>query len=360
MRYLSRFGIVQIVLLLWFCYAQSTSLEHPDIGYVEGKILELTPTGATVQLKDNSIIQANLGISDTDSNTSSFKAGQRVELYYSPSTNSNRSYVVVDWIRRPVLGWLAALFLLSVLAIAHLRGLRAFLATLCSLVIIIMFMLPKILEGWNPTLVSLLGIGGMLMLAIYFVHGLNWSTTAALIGTYTTVVVTLLLGRVFGEWAYLTGLGSEEAMMLSFSAGLLDLKGLLMAGLLISAIGALTDITIVQASVIRELSFLNPQFGIWNLYRQGMNVGYDHVGSLVNTLVLAFTGTALPLLIILRLQEFNPQRTLNLEMVATEIIHTLVGSIGLILAVPFTTLVASVLFHGNRLRVNLNELGKGH
>jgi uncharacterized membrane protein len=346
-------------ILLTLSYAQTANLET-EIGYAEGKILELSSTGAKVQLDDQSIIQAQLGVSDIDSETTSFKVGQQVELYYSPSIDNVRSYVVIDWIRRPRLVWLAGLFLLSVFVVAGLKGLRAFFATLCSLVSIIWLMLPRMLEGWSPILISLLGIGGILLLAIYFVHGINWSTTAALIGTYTAIIITLLLGLVFSEWAYLTGFGSEEAMMLSFSASQLDLKGLLMAGLLISTIGALTDITIVQASVIRELSFLNPQLGLWGLYKHGMNVGYDHVGSLVNTLVLAYTGTALPLLLMLRLNDFNLQRALNLEMVAAEMIHTLIASIGLILAVPLTTLVAALLFRGNIFRITLSELGKGH
>ena len=359
------------VFILWVLLSfaqtqvvQTQAIETPDVGYVEGRILEVTTevtTKVKVELNDKTIIEADLGISDIGtSEMPSFKAGQQVELYYSPSVSGERSYVVVDWIRRPMLLWLTVLFLLSVFAVARFKGLRAFFATSCSLLIIILFILPRILAGWNPLLVSLLGISGILILAIYFVHGFNWSTTAALIGTYVAVIITMLFGLIFSEWAYLTGFGSEEGMMLSFSAGQIDLKGLLMAGLMISTIGALTDVTIVQASVIRELAYLNPQFRTWELYKHGMNVGYDHVGSLVNTLVLAYTGTALPLLLLLRLQDFNFQRALNLEMVAAEIIHTLIASIGLILAVPLTTLVAALLFKGSTFRVNLKEFDNAH
>jgi uncharacterized membrane protein len=345
-----------------FTFAQSTDNLQADIGYAEGKILELNEDGASVRLRDGTIIEANVGAVSLDSTNDlpPFEVGQRVELYFSPSPGGGVQYVVTDWIRRPALLWLAGVFLVSVLVVAGFKGLRAFLATSLSLVIVIAFMLPQILAGWNPVLVSLVGVGGILLLAIYFVHGLNWSTTAALIGTYAAIVVTIVLGLIFSEWAYLTGFGSEEAMMLSFSAEQVNLRGLLLAGLLIGALGALTDITIVQASVVRELAFLNPKFGIWELYKRGMNVGYDHVGSLVNTLVLAYTGAALPLFLLLNLNEFSFGRALNLELVAAEVVHTLVGSIGLILAVPFTTLIAALMFRGNRLAVTRKEFEQVH
>jgi uncharacterized membrane protein len=289
-----------------------------------------------------------------------FKVGQSVELYYSPDADGQRQYVISDWVRRPALIWLTGLFLLVSVAVARFKGLRAFLATGSSLVIVMSFIVPRILAGWNPVLVSLLGVGGILILAIYFVHGLNWSTTAALIGTYVAVFVTMGLGIAFTQWAQLTGFGSDEAMMINFGAQQVNLKGLLLAGLLIGALGALTDITIVQASVIRELAHVNPNFSLWELYKRGMNVGNDHVGSLVNTLVLAYTGAALPLFLVLSLNEFGLARALNIELVASEIVHTLVGSIGLVLAVPLTTFIAALMFRGDKLPMVKGELEHAH
>ncbi len=262
--------------------------------------------------------------------------------------------------RRPALYGLVLLFLAVSVVVARGKGLRAFLATATSLAIVIGFVVPSILGGWNPILVSLLGVGGILILAIYFVHGLSWSTTAALIGTFAAVLATMGLGLFFTEAAHLTGFGSDEATFISYGASQVDLKGLLLAGLLIGALGALTDITIVQASVIRELAHVNPNFGLAELYRRGMNVGLDHIGSLVNTLVLAYTGAALPLLVLLTLSDFTLLRALNLELVASEVVHTLVGSVGLILAVPFTTLIAALMFRGDRLALKEGELEHAH
>ena len=149
-----------------------------------------------------------------------YSVGDRVELYFSPipGRNGDLQYVIVDWVRRPALYWLTGLFLFASVAVARLKGLRAFGATAVSLLIIVSFMVRRILEGWNPVLVTLLGVGGILLLAIYFVHGFNWSTSAALAGTFVAVLVTMGLGILFTELAHLTGYGSEEAMMISFGA----------------------------------------------------------------------------------------------------------------------------------------------
>jgi uncharacterized membrane protein len=359
------FALALWLLFLLLSLALAQPQPNPEsYGYVEGRIIEMNALSARVQLADGQIVEADLGVTLPEdrggSSLPTFKVGQQVELYYSPSPDSARHYVVSDWVRRPALLWLTALFLLVSVAVARYKGLRAFIATGASLFIVIAFIIPRILDGWNPVLVSLLGVGGILILAIYFVHGLNWSTTAALIGTYVSVFATIGLGMAFTEWAHLTGFGSEDAMMISFGAQQINLKGLLLAGLLIGALGALEDITIVQASIIRELAHINPNFSLWELYRHGMNIGNDHIGSLVNTLVLAYTGAALPLLLLLSLNEFSLQRALNIELVASEVVHTLVGSIGLVLAVPLSTFVAAFMFRGDKLPMVKGELDHAH
>ena len=336
-----------------------------DIGYVDGRITALEPSTNTAQvrLNDGRVVEATTGAplpGDLESPLPPFEVGDRVELYYSPNPEGGRIYAVSDWVRRPALGWLVGLFLVVSVVIGRAKGLRAVLATGASLAIAIGFVVPSILAGWNPILVSLIGSGGILLLAIYFVHGVTWSTTAAVVGTFIAVLATMLLGLLFTDLAHLTGFGSEEAMYINLDAGQVNLQGLLLAGLLIGALGALTDVTIVQASVVRELAHVNPNFGLGELYRRGMNVGLDHIGSLVDTLVLAYTGAALPLLVLLNLNDLSFARALNLELVATEVVHTLVGAIGLILAVPVTTLLAAFLFRGDRLPLAHGELEHGH
>ena len=347
--------------------AQAASPVQADLGYLEGRVVAVDEASrlAQVELPGGEVVTADMGQAfpgeaGVPDDLPEFRVGQRVELYFSPGPDGERQYVVSDWVRRPALLWLLALFLVVSVAVAGCKGLRAFVSTGASLLIVIWFIVPRILDGWSPALVSLLGVGGMLILAIYFVHGLSWSTTAALIGTFAAVLVTLLLGVGFTEWAQLTGFGSDEAMMINTGAAQVNLKGLLLAGLLIGALGALTDITIVQASVVRELAHADPSFGLSELYRRGMNVGNDHVGSLVNTLVLAYTGAALPLFLLLNLSDFAPARALNIELVAAEVVHTLVGSVGLVLAVPLTTFIAALMFRGDKLPIAEGELDHAH
>ncbi len=358
----SRFLLAGLLLVL------SIGVQHAFgqsvTGYLEGRITGIEGGSAFVSLRDGRVIEADLGLGLPDEmnmpNLPEFEVGQQVEVYFAPGPDGVTQYAVSDWVRRPALFWLAALFLLVSVVVARFKGLRAFLATSLSLAIVLAFVIPRMLAGWNPILVSLLGVGGILLLAIYFVHGLNWSTTAAMIGTYGAAIVTMILGLVFTELAHLTGFGTEEGMMLSIGASQVNLKGLLLAGLMIGALGALTDIAIVQASVIRELAHVNPNFGLWELYRRGMNVGLDHVGSLVDTLVLAYTGAALPLLVLLNLNSLSVSRALNLELVAAEVVHTLVGAIGLIVAVPLTTFIAALMFRGDALPLAEGELEHGH
>lgn len=348
--------------------AQEASWNDPEaFGYVDGRIRGIVShddrtTVALVEIADGRVIEATLPDPNPFAGEAlpPFETGQRVEVYFSPGPDGTRDYVVADWVRRPALGLLVGLFLLVSVVVARLKGLRAFVATGASLAIIVLFIVPRIVDGASPVAVSLVGVGGILILAIYFVHGVSWSTTAALIGTFLAALTTMGLGIVFSDLAHLTGYGSEDAAMIAATAPDIALRGLMLAGLMIGALGALTDITIVQAAVVRELAHVDPESGVRTLYGRAMNVGLDHIGSLVNTLVLAYTGAALPLLVLLGQGEIGFSRALNLELIAAEVVHTLVGSIGLILAVPVTTLIAAAMFRGDRLPIAPGELDHAH
>lgn len=309
---------------------------------------------AQIKLRNGDMLTAILPSYDSMPNAPTFKVGQVVELVAVPE-DDRTYYEVIEWVRRPVLGWLLGLFVLVTLLVARLKGLRAILATALSLVTVILYIVPQILAGTSPMLVSLLGAGGMLLLAIYFVHGFNWSTSAALMGTLVTVILTLGLGLLFIQLSYLTGFGSQEALYFNIAAEQINLRGLILAGLVIGSLGALTDTSVVQASLVRELSHVNPTLGTLELYQRGMAVGRDHIGSLVNTLVFAYTGAALPMLLMLLVNDFSLPHALNMELIATEIVHTLVGSIGLVWAVPLTTFIAASLFKGDKLTMLPNE-----
>jgi uncharacterized membrane protein len=236
--------------------------------------------------------------------------------------------------------------------VGRAKGLRAVLGMAFSLGVIILAMIPAIVSGVSPILVAVLGASAILASSVYFVHGFNWTASSALIATIAAAIVTLGLAVGFSSLAKLTGLGAEEGVYIMQAAQQasidLNLRGLLIAGILIGSLGALVDSTVAQAAVVRELSNLNPKLEWQQLYKSGMSVGFDHIGSLVNTLVLANVGSSLPLWVLFTLGQTSFTRVVNLELVASEIVHALVGSIGLILAVPLATLLAAFVFRGGR------------
>jgi uncharacterized membrane protein len=326
---------------------------------LEGRIVAIDDATAValVQLPSGAVIEAQLPVASAfySEDMPAFEVGQRVELAASRNPVGTVAYDVIDWVRRPALLWLSGLFFAVILLVAQWKGLRAFIATSFALVVVVLFIIPQIMAGWPPVLVAVLGVGSMSVLAIYLVHGVNWSTTAALLGTVLSLVITYALGAVVMRWARLTGFGIDGALFLAQGAPQVDLRALLQAGLVIGALGALTDTTIIQASVVRELSHVNPFLGIRELYRRGMNVGKDHVGSLVNTLVFAYSGAALPLFILFTLNDVGVMRALNSEFIATEVIFMVVGSIGLVISVPLTTFMAAFIFRGDHLPMVASE-----
>lgn len=348
-------SLVLFFLSLSFAFGQSAT---PEIVYLEGRIINIDFDSYTAEIKlrkSGETVKARVPDYDIVPNAPVFKVGDVVEIARVPDDNGDHTYEVIEWVRRPVLGWLLGLFILATLVVARLKGLRAILATGLSLAIVTLYIVPQILAGSSPILVALVGAGGILILAIFFVHGVNWSTTAALFGTLATVGLTLLLGQLFINVAHLTGFGSEEALYFNIAAEQINLQGLTLAGLLIGSLGALTDTSMVQASLVRELSHVNPRLGIRELYKRGMGVGRDHIGSLVNTLVFAYAGASLPLLLLLIVNDFSLAHALNMELIATQIVHTFVGSIGLVWAVPLTTFMAAALFRGDKLAMQQGE-----
>jgi uncharacterized membrane protein len=354
-----RLKFILLFLTLFVCAGQvgTAQQETAQIAYLEGRITEIDFQSrlAQINLRQGDSIEAKLPDYDLIPNAPVFKVGDVVEIAQIPDGNGANTYEVIEWVRRPVLGWLLGLFVVVTVLVARLKGLRAILATALSLAIVMLYIVPQIVSGASPILVSLVGAGGILILAIFFVHGINWSTLAALFGTLATVGLTLALGQLFINAAHLTGFGSEEAMYFNVAAEQINLKGLTLAGLLIGSLGALTDTSVVQASLVRELSHVNPRLGIRELYKRGMGVGRDHIGSLVNTLVFAYTGAALPTLLLLILNQFSLAHSLNMELIATQIVHTFVGSIGLVWAVPLTTFIAAALFRGDKLAMQQGE-----
>jgi uncharacterized membrane protein len=273
-----------------------------------------------------------------------FAVGDKVVMAYSGADPANGdSYKVVDFQRGMPLAVLAGLFALAILVLGRYQGVAALAALGLSFVVLLMFVLPAILAGENPLLVAVAGAGLIMFVALYLTHGLSARTSTAVLGTMISLVLIGGLGALFTALTKLTGLDEDTGLLLGTLGTSLDTRGLLLAGLIIGALGVLDDVTVTQASVVWELRRANPLLSWRELYAAGLRIGRDHVSSAVNTLAMAYAGAALPILLYSYLSDAGLGTILGSQSIAQEIVRTLVGSIGLIACVPVTTLVAALV-----------------
>lgn len=273
------------------------------------------------------------------------KKGDKFFLYHSVSGLDGREmYSVRDVDRRGVILFFVFLFVAVVLVFSGKQGVRSLIGLAGSFLVILYILIPSLLKGYPPVLTSIVIATIILFLAIYFTHGFNRISTVAFSGTVIAVMLTGILAYLGVTLTSLTGFASDESIYLNFNTrGTLDFTGLLLGGIMIGVLGVLDDIAVTQAAVVSELYHSAPHLSRREIYQKALRVGKEHVGALVNTLALAYTGAALPLLLLFSTTESSFSSLINQEIFATEIIRTVVGSIGLILTVPITTLLAVYL-----------------
>ena len=271
------------------------------------------------------------------------QAGDEVVLGYRANADPDFDYLYMDRQRRGTLLWLAVGFGVVVVLLGRWRGLAALAGLGASIAALLVFVLPALLNGESPVLVAIVGASAIAYLALYLAHGFQTMTSVALLGTLAALGLTVGLAALFTELAHLTGLASEDALLVLIGNSDLDFGALVLAGMVFGALGALDDVTVTQASAVSELRAANPSMSRFELYRSGVRIGRDHIASTVNTLALAYAGASLPLLILLVMSRQSLGAVANSEVIATEIIRTLVGSIGLVAAVPVTTWLAAAL-----------------
>ncbi|MBW3618959.1 MAG: YibE/F family protein [Actinobacteria bacterium] len=272
-----------------------------------------------------------------------FRVGDRVKLSSSELSPGVEEFYIVDFQRTPALMLLAALFIGLVLVVGRWHGARSLLGLGLSLLIVTQFIVPGILSGQRPALIALFGALAVMLVTLYLAHGVNEMTTVAVIGTAAALAVTIGFGMLFIERAKLTGFSSEEANLARFAVEGLDLQGLVLAGLIIAALGVLDDVTVSQASTVFALHDADPRQPFGQLFGRAMKVGRDHIASTVNTLFLAYAGASLALLVVFSTGGLAVGEVVNAEILAEEIVKTLVGSLGLVSAVPFTTALAATV-----------------
>ncbi len=247
--------------------------------------------------------------------------------------------------RRPML-ILALVFAALVVLFGRVRGALSLVGLALSLAVVLLFVVPAILDGKRPLAVAVVGALAVMLATITLAHGTGPKSLAAILGTAASLVITVGLAVLFTDLTHLTGLSTEQATFLQANDSGVSLEGLLLAGMVIGALGVLDDVTISQASTVLALRGANPGQSFGELFGRAMSVGRDHVSATVNTLVLAYVGASLPLLLIFSSGQLGFVEVVNLELIAKEIVATLVGSIGLISAVPVTTALAALLARG--------------
>jgi uncharacterized membrane protein len=271
-----------------------------------------------------------------------FDPGDVVKLSASEIDGVSEWYIV-DFERTGALAWLLGLFVAAVLIVSRWHGLRSLVGLALSLLVVVRFVVPGILSGESPFLVALVGAVAVMLVSLYLSHGVNELTTSAVVGTAIALALTIGLGAFFIDAGELTGFSSEEATLARFAVDGLDLQGLILAGLTIGALGVLDDVTVSQASTVFALHDTDRRLGWRQLFARAMTVGRDHIASTVNTLFLAYAGASLALLVVFSTNGLPVLETVNSEIFAEELVRTVVGSLGIIAAVPLTTALAATL-----------------
>lgn len=278
-----------------------------------------------------------------------FSVGDRVRVLRNPPPPAGYSgpgvgrYSFADYDRRMPMAWLAAAFVVLLILGSRLAGVRALVGLGVSLALVVFFVIPSILAGHSALAVALVGSLAVLLATVPLLYGLGPKSIAAWLGTALSLFLAVGLAALFTNLTHLTGTTSDQAVTLATSDHRVSLHGLLLAGMIVGALGVLVDLTVSQASTVIALRRANASLGFVGLFRAALAVGHDHIAATVNTLVFAYAGAALPTLLIFSVSGSSFTDAINSEAVAGEVVATLVGAIALIVSMPLTTALAAVL-----------------
>jgi uncharacterized membrane protein len=268
------------------------------------------------------------------------------EVIVNDSLQPDSTFIsVADLYRIPALGLLLAVFAVAVTAVGGWRGVRSLIALALTLAVIVKIVVPLIIAGWDPAGVAIVAATLVTIVTFVLTEGIRAQTFAAAIGTFASLALVAVLAVVFDTIARFTALrGSEDVLYLQ-AVGLpnINIGGLVLAAIIFGALGILDDVTVTQAATVTELHDASPNLGRLGLARRAMNIGRSHIAATVNTLVLAYVGASLPLIVLFAAGRQDPLLTASMEHVAVEVVRAVVGSIGIVAAVPLTTAVAVAL-----------------
>jgi uncharacterized membrane protein len=273
------------------------------------------------------------------------ETGDEIVLIYTENANDPAAgpvYSIMDHERSSGLWALVLAFVLAVVAFGRWRGVRALAGLGFTFAVLLMFIVPAILDGSPPLLVAIVGSSAIMLVVLYLTHGINLPTSMAVLGVLVSLALTGALAAISTNLLHLTGIASDEASFFSMQFGDVNMLGLLLAGILIGALGVLDDVAVTQAYTVTELAQANPSMGFGSLYRAASRIGRAHITSVINTIVLAYAGASLPVLLLLTAGGAPLGEMVTSEWLTQEIVRSIVGTLGLIAAVPITTALAAL------------------
>ena len=286
------------------------------------------------------------GISDVEvASAGIYKMGDKVLVQKSTDIEGKEKYYVTDFVRRGYLYLLGAIFCLMIILIGRKKGIKSLLGLVISFFIIIKFILPKILDGSNPLYIGLIGAFLILTIMIYLTEGWKRKSHLSVLSVLISLFITLIFSWLFTKLTRLSGMSQDETVyLIGLTKNAINFQGLLLAGMLIGAIGVLDDVIVSQIEVVKQIKEINPQMDNSNVFKAAFKVGNTHLGTMVNTLFLTYAGASLPLLLLFIIHQepfLSYSQVINNEIIATEIVRTLVGSIGVAMSMPIATLLGA-------------------
>lgn len=350
-------ALLTLVAMIWLWPSEQITTPEDTVSAaaeIQGEITSITREACPEELSDdvNGCGTAQVTVTDGDLADSQVEAplpngagapevdeGDDVVLIESTSADGT-IFSIVDHQRGLELWVLAAAFALAVIAFGRWRGLAALGGLGVTFAVLVFFVVPAILNGEPPTLVAIVGASAIMLTVLYLTHGISLATTVAVLGTLAALTLTGLLSAAAVAALHLTGVSDD----ISFSVGgslSVDTQGLLLAGIVIGALGVLDDVTVTQGAAVAEIAEANPAYGFGPLYRAGSRVGRSHIASVINTIVLAYAGSSLPLLVLIIADNGSLGAVVTNQVIAQEIVRTVVGTLGLVAAVPITTALAA-------------------
>jgi len=370
---------IVIILFTFFCfvnYIRDNQANNTGIDYVRAKVLEVIDSrlieekdipGAYIgsqelkieilsgRFKGQKLIINNFRLHGDLVYDVVAKEGMEIVVVIEEKEGKLHSVGVDSYARDKGLYILIFLFIIVLIVVGRIKGLMALISLVITGLLIAFFMLPLMFKGYSPILLAIITASIVIFLSLMLIGGFNKKSLAAIIGTATGVIIAGAISFISGNFAHLTGITGEASEQLIYivSDFPINIKGIMFAGIIISSLGAVMDVGMSIASVVFEIHEKAPGLGKTELFKSGMNVGKDIMGTMANTLILAFTGASLSIMILLMAYNMPYFRAINLNVVSTEIIQGLSGSIGLVLTVPITSIV-STLFIEDGMRKDLN------